>query len=137
MPITLRYWLPLGVRRTWAAEKPTFRMLVRQGFTLRRYPTTRRTVGAVVPYFLASARRLMPVFRSVSSRTTWPLVKDGGRPSRFPLARALASPARTRSCIMLHRSLRKDAPIGRPVKRQGEIRAFAHLGGLHHSFVRM
>ncbi len=29
-----------------------------------------------------------------------------------------------------HRSLRKDAPIGRPVKRQGEIRAFAHLGGL-------
>ncbi len=24
-----------------------------------------------------------------------------------------------------------------PVKRQGEIRAFGHLGGLHHSFVRL
>ena len=36
-----------------------------------------------------------------------------------------------------HRSLRKDTPTGRPVKRQGEIRAFAHLGGLHHSFVRI
>ena len=31
----------------------------------------------------------------------------------------------------------KDTPTGRPVKRQGEIRAFAHLGGLHHSFVRI
>ena len=36
-----------------------------------------------------------------------------------------------------HRSLRKDTPPGRPVKRQGEIRAFAHLGGLNHSFVRI
>ena len=36
-----------------------------------------------------------------------------------------------------HRSLRKDTPTGRPVTRQGEIRAFAHLGGLHHSFVRI
>lgn len=31
-----------------------------------------------------------------------------------------------------HRSLRKDTPTGRPVNRQGEIRAFAHPGGLHH-----
>ena len=36
-----------------------------------------------------------------------------------------------------HRSLRKDTPTGRPVKRQGDIRAFAHLDGLHHSFVRI
>ncbi len=36
-----------------------------------------------------------------------------------------------------HRLLRKDTPTGRPVTRQGEIPAFAHLGGLHHSFVRI
>jgi len=39
--------------------------------------------------------------------------------------------------LRTHRSLQKDTPMGRPVLRRGEIRALPHLGGLHHSFVRI
>jgi transposase InsO family protein len=37
-----------------------------------------------------------------------------------------------------HLSLGKDAPLGRPVQGHGMLcRLLPHLGGLHHSFVRM
>ncbi len=49
----------------------------------------------------------------------------------------LAKYADDTNTLRAHRSLRKDAPTGRPVTRLGGIRALAHLGGLHHFFVRI
>jgi transposase InsO family protein len=40
---------------------------------------------------------------------------------------------RTRS----HLSLNKDAPLARPILREGRIRSIPHLGGLHHSYIRI
>ena len=36
-----------------------------------------------------------------------------------------------------HLSLRKDAPIGRPIQRPGAIVAIPILAGLHHEYVRI
>ena len=36
-----------------------------------------------------------------------------------------------------HLSLNKDAPSARPILREGRIKPITHLGGLHHSYVRM
>ena len=36
-----------------------------------------------------------------------------------------------------HLSLRKDAPIGRPIQRSGAIVAIPILAGLHHQYVRI
>ncbi len=36
-----------------------------------------------------------------------------------------------------HLSLDKDTPLARPILREGRIRSMPHLGGLHHSYVRM
>jgi len=36
-----------------------------------------------------------------------------------------------------HLSLRKDAPIGRPIQRSGAIIAIPILAGLHHQYVRI
>jgi len=39
--------------------------------------------------------------------------------------------------IRTHRSLNKDAPVSRPVRRSGFISSDALLGGLHHRYVRV
>jgi hypothetical protein len=39
--------------------------------------------------------------------------------------------------IRTHRSLKKDAPISRPVQRTGVINSHAILGGLHHHYARV
>ena len=52
------------------------------------------------------------------------------------LRRILVEYANYYNNFRTHRSLRQDAPVGRPVLRRGEIRTLEHLGGLHHSFVR-
>lgn len=39
--------------------------------------------------------------------------------------------------VRTHLSLAKDTPHGRPVQRVGEAMRVPHLGGLHHSFVRI
>jgi len=36
-----------------------------------------------------------------------------------------------------HLSLKKDAPFPRPILREGRIKSVPHLGGLHHSYVRI
>jgi transposase InsO family protein len=36
-----------------------------------------------------------------------------------------------------HLSLNKDTPLARPILREGRIKSIPHLGGLHHSYVRM
>ena len=36
-----------------------------------------------------------------------------------------------------HLSLNKDTPLARPMLRAGRIKSIPHLGGLHHSYVRM
>jgi hypothetical protein len=36
-----------------------------------------------------------------------------------------------------HLSLEKDTPFPRPILRAGRIKSIPHLGGLHHSYVRM
>lgn len=36
-----------------------------------------------------------------------------------------------------HLSLEKDAPVPRPVRREGSITAAPKLGGLHHAYMRM
>jgi hypothetical protein len=36
-----------------------------------------------------------------------------------------------------HMSLNKDTPLARPILRKGQIKSIAHLGGLHHSYVRI
>ena len=39
--------------------------------------------------------------------------------------------------VRTHRSLNKDAPISRPVRRSGFISSDALLGGLHHRYARV
>src|SRR6201987_4181343 len=39
--------------------------------------------------------------------------------------------------VRTHRSLNKDAPVSRPVRRSGFISSDAILGGLHHRYVRV
>ena len=36
-----------------------------------------------------------------------------------------------------HLSLDKDTPSARPILREGRIQSIPHIGGLHHSYVRM
>ena len=36
-----------------------------------------------------------------------------------------------------HLSLSKDTPLARPILREGRIKSIPHLGGLHHSYVRI
>jgi transposase InsO family protein len=53
------------------------------------------------------------------------------------LRRVLKSYARYYNETRTHRSLDKDAPISRPVQRDGSIMSHALLGGLHHHYVRV
>ena len=39
--------------------------------------------------------------------------------------------------VRTHRSLNKDAPVPRPVRRSGVISSHALLGGLHHRYARV
>ena len=39
--------------------------------------------------------------------------------------------------VRTHRSLNKDAPVSRPVRRSGFIGSDALLGGLHHRYIRV
>ena len=41
------------------------------------------------------------------------------------------------NCTRTHLSLNKDTPLARPILRKGRIKSIPHLGGLHHSYVRM
>ena len=52
------------------------------------------------------------------------------------LRRILKSYADYYNCVRTHRSLKKDAPVPRPVQRTGVIRSRAILGGLHHHYAR-
>ena len=52
------------------------------------------------------------------------------------LRRVLKSYADYYNCVRTHRSLKKDAPVSRPVQRTGVIRSRAILGGLHHHYAR-
>jgi transposase InsO family protein len=49
------------------------------------------------------------------------------------LRRILRTYARYYNCVRTHRSLDKDAPLSRPVRRIGTIRSRPILGGLHHT----
>ena len=53
------------------------------------------------------------------------------------LRRILRAYASYYNDIRTHRSLRKDAPISRPVQWAGIINSLAILGGLHHYYVRV
>jgi transposase InsO family protein len=53
------------------------------------------------------------------------------------LRRKLISYAPYYNSVGTHRSLRKDAPISRPIHRTGIIRSNPILGGLHHHYVRV
>src|SRR6266481_408805 len=53
------------------------------------------------------------------------------------LRRVLKSYARYYNETRTHRSLDKDAPISRPVQRDGSIMSRALLGGLHHHYCRI
>src|SRR5712671_2592279 len=53
------------------------------------------------------------------------------------LRRVLKSYARYYNETRTHRSLDKDAPISRPVQRDGSIMSYALLGGLHHHYLRV
>ena len=50
------------------------------------------------------------------------------------LRRILRSYARYYNEVRTHRSLDKDAPVSRPVQRNGSIKSFPILGGLHHRY---
>jgi transposase InsO family protein len=52
------------------------------------------------------------------------------------LRRTLRSYARYYNDIRTHRSLDKDAPVSRQIKRIGSIKSHAILGGLHHHYIR-
>ena len=52
------------------------------------------------------------------------------------LRRDLKSYADYYNCVRMHQSLKKDAPVSRPVQRTGVIRSRAILGGLHHHYAR-
>jgi transposase InsO family protein len=53
------------------------------------------------------------------------------------LRRVLAGYADYYNRTRTHLSLNKDTPLGRPILREGQIKSVPHLGGLHHSYVRM
>jgi transposase InsO family protein len=53
------------------------------------------------------------------------------------LRRILQAYAHYYNSIRTHRSLGKDAPVSRPVRRTGSISSHAILGGLHHHYVRV
>jgi transposase InsO family protein len=53
------------------------------------------------------------------------------------LRRILKNYAAYYNGIRTHRSLQKDAPISRPVRRTGLLCSLAILGGLHHQYVRI
>ena len=53
------------------------------------------------------------------------------------LRRILQSYIRYYNNIRTHRSLDKDAPVSRPVQRNGSINSYAVLGGLHHQYLRV
>ena len=53
------------------------------------------------------------------------------------LRRILKSYADYYNSVRTHRSLDKDAPVSRPVRRTGSIKSFPILGGLHHHYVRV
>jgi transposase InsO family protein len=53
------------------------------------------------------------------------------------LRQSLQLYARYCNDIRTHRSLDKDAPVSRPVRRSGVISSHAILGGLHHHYVRI
>jgi len=53
------------------------------------------------------------------------------------LRRILKSYADYYNGVRTHRSLNKDAPVSRPVQRNGVIRSRAILGGLHHHYSRI
>jgi transposase InsO family protein len=52
------------------------------------------------------------------------------------LRRILISYATYYNSVRTHRSLKKDAPISRPVQRVGVINSRSILGGLHHQYAR-
>jgi transposase InsO family protein len=41
------------------------------------------------------------------------------------------------NCNRTHLALNKDAPLGRPIQREGRIRSVPQVGGLHCSYVRI
>jgi transposase InsO family protein len=53
------------------------------------------------------------------------------------LRQILQSYARYYNNIRTHRSLDKDAPVSRPVRRTGVISSRTILGGLHHHYARV
>jgi transposase InsO family protein len=53
------------------------------------------------------------------------------------LRRILQAYAHYYNSIRTHRSLGKNAPVSRPVRRTGSISSHAILGGLHHHYVRV
>ncbi|TAI63486.1 integrase core domain-containing protein [Bradyrhizobium sp. Leo170] len=53
------------------------------------------------------------------------------------LRRILRDYTRYYNDIRTHRSLDKDAPVGRPVQRTGSIKSFPILAGLHHHYARV
>ena len=53
------------------------------------------------------------------------------------LRRILNSYADYYNDVRTHRSLRKDAPVSRPLQLTGTIRSHPILGGLHHHYVRV
>ena len=53
------------------------------------------------------------------------------------LRRVLRAYADYYNCTRTHLSLSKDTPLARPILREGRIRSIPHLGGLHHSYVRI
>lgn len=53
------------------------------------------------------------------------------------LRRALRAYAEYYNRSRTHLSLDRDAPLGRPILREGRIQSIPHIGGLHHSYVRM
>jgi hypothetical protein len=53
------------------------------------------------------------------------------------LRRKLIAHAAYYNSVRTHRSLRKDAPISRPIHQTGIIRSQPILGGVHHHYVRV
>jgi hypothetical protein len=52
------------------------------------------------------------------------------------LRRVLKSYAGYYNSVRTHRSLNKDAPVTRQIRRIGSIKSHAILGGLHHHYAR-
>jgi transposase InsO family protein len=53
------------------------------------------------------------------------------------LRRTLKAYARYYNAMRTHLALHKDAPVSRPVERNGVVRSRAILGGLHHHYLRV